>query len=116
MLKLIKKFANLAGIQINISHDKLNALLDKLQSQHAQNDKLNPALLKAMLEPMCPRKIGVPEGAKCTKCGSDKIHRIWAPSWGRFGGRIECTECGYKESAMAHICKSCISIEPLEIK
>jgi hypothetical protein len=116
MLKLIKKFANLAGIQINtIGSDKLNSILDKLQNL-AKKDKLNPALLKAMLEPMRPRKIGAPEGAKCTKCGSDKIHRIWAPSWGRFGGRIECTECGHNESAMSHIAKICISVEPMELK
>jgi hypothetical protein len=89
--------------------DKVEALLAK-----AREGKHDVRLYQSIVAPMIGREIPCPDGAKCTKCGSEKLKRIGAPAWGRWGGNVECLTCGHKESLMAHIGKSCFSVEPME--
>ena len=89
--------------------DKVEALLAR-----ARGEGLTSETIRRLVQPMIGREIPCPEGAKCTKCGSEKLKRIGAPAWGRWGGNIECLACGHKESLMAHVGKSCISVEPME--
>lgn len=100
-------YIKLAGLA-HIDPEKLKALLAKVQEPGP-----NTELVKMMLEPMRGRRMEVPESSRCTKCGSEKIHRIWAPAWGRWGGYVVCEDCGHKESVMNHLAKTCISVEPL---
>jgi transcription elongation factor Elf1 len=75
--------------------------------------KEKATLAKLILEPMRPRKRPAPKGDTCTKCGSDQITVTSALAWGPWSGRIKCNKCGYEETAMSHLGKKIVSVEPL---
>lgn len=77
------------------------------------NPYTNP-IAKAMVKGLLPQKGTVPEGTKCSFCGSTLVNRTFIPTGGPYSGRITCNECGKTESVLKHVTDRAFTVEPID--
>ena len=108
----------------------MDSVFDQLkmfQSQLEQNKDIatkvdegiefNPftdALARRMMAGLLPQKGTVPEGTKCTFCGSIAVSRTFIPTGGPYSGRITCDDCGKSVSVLKHVTDRAFTVEPID--
>lgn len=67
-----------------------------------------------MMAGLLPQRGSVPEGTKCTFCGSVSVSRTFIPTGGSCSGRITCDDCGKSESVLKHVTDRAFVVEPID--
>lgn len=70
-------------------------------------------IAKKIMEALVPTWKPAPAGSKCTQCGSEDVQRSHIFMGGPFSGSVKCNACGFTESVMSHIGKTCIEVRPM---
>lgn len=116
----------LGGLNQRNSMDSVVDQLKIFQAQLEQNkdvaniDKgieFNPytnVVAYNMMAGLLPQSGSVPEGTKCTFCGSVSVSRTFIPTGGPYSGRITCDDCGKSESVLKHVTDRAFVVEPID--
>lgn len=63
--------------------------------------------------PLTPKWGLAPEYARCRACGAGGLERSFIALGGPWAGSVRCKTCGFSESVMSHVGRTCFKIETL---